>query len=156
MAYNYGFPATYQPQMYPSYSYPQVGFNNGYQQSFNNQPQAQSIMVCTWVQGEAAAKAFPLNPGQNAVLMDSEGECFYIKSVDGSGMPSPLRTFEYHEIINPQQSTMSPISNNQQADFVSRSEYEELKKELEELKNSKPVFSNEQSKSPQKYGSNNK
>ena len=30
--------------------------------------------------------------------MDSESQKFYIKSADNSGMPMPLRTFEYKEV----------------------------------------------------------
>ncbi len=57
-------------------------------------PQDNSI---NWVQGEAGAKSYPVAPGQSAMLMDSENEVFYIKTVDASGMPLPLRIFDYKE-----------------------------------------------------------
>ena len=50
-----------------------------------------------WVQGESGAKAFPVAPGKSAVLFDSESEHFFIKSVDISGMPQPLRVFTFSE-----------------------------------------------------------
>ena len=50
-----------------------------------------------WVQGEAGAKAYPVQPGCSVVLMDSENPYFYIKMADASGMPLPLRVFEYSE-----------------------------------------------------------
>lgn len=50
-----------------------------------------------WVQGKEAAKAYSLKPGETAILMDSDSNHFYIKSVDASGMPYPIRTFTYAE-----------------------------------------------------------
>lgn len=50
-----------------------------------------------WVQGEAGAKSYPVAPSQSIMLMDSENEVFYIKTVDASGMPLPLRIFDYKE-----------------------------------------------------------
>ena len=49
-----------------------------------------------WVQGLAGAKAFMVAPGQTAFLMDSEGQTFYMKSADQSGMPT-LRVFDFQE-----------------------------------------------------------
>lgn len=59
--------------------------------------QMQSANDIVWVQGEAGAKSYPVAPNTRLLLMDSEAEVFYIKSVDGSGMPLPLRTFDYVE-----------------------------------------------------------
>lgn len=84
MAYNSYFPAGYVPQNYPQ-SYPQ-NFQQNYQQ--------QNGVI--WVQGIEGAKAHPISAGQSALLMDSEGDCFYLKSADQSGMPS-LRVFDYKE-----------------------------------------------------------
>ena len=50
-----------------------------------------------WVQGEAAAKSYPCAPGNTVLLMDSEASAFYLKSSDQSGMPLPLRVFDYTE-----------------------------------------------------------
>jgi hypothetical protein len=62
-----------------------------------NQPQ-QNGGGLIWVQGETGAKSFMVGPGQSVLLMDSEGSKFYIKSADVSGMPMPLRCFEFREI----------------------------------------------------------
>ena len=51
-----------------------------------------------WVQGETGAKSYMVAPGNTVLLMDSEGQRFYLKSSDASGMPLPLRVFEYAEI----------------------------------------------------------
>lgn len=54
----------------------------------------------TWAQGEAGAKSFPVAPGNSLAIFDSENDgIFYIKSVDISGMPLPLRTFDYIERV---------------------------------------------------------
>lgn len=52
-----------------------------------------------FVQGEAAAKAFNVQPGTTVFLMDSEESMFYIKSVGFNGVPNPLRKFRYEEVV---------------------------------------------------------
>lgn len=86
MAYNSYFPVGYQPT-YQQYQ-PQV------QQV---QQPAQQQAGINWVQGESGAKSFWVGAGQSALLMDSESNSFYIKSCDASGMPLPLRIFDYKE-----------------------------------------------------------
>ena len=82
MAYNYGFPATYQP-MYPV---------QGTQMSFaNQQPQQNGII---WVSGEAGAKAYLVAPNNTVQLWDSEAQVIYLKSADASGMPS-IKVLDY-------------------------------------------------------------
>ena len=90
MAFPNYFPTGYNPM--GNYNPYQVG---QYQQVQNTQ-QAQTGGL-QWVQGEAGAKAFPVSAGQSVLLMDSENNVFYIKSTDNSGMPLPLRTFDYKE-----------------------------------------------------------
>jgi len=60
-----------------------------------------------WVQGMAGAKAWMIMPGQTALLMDSEGQTFYIKSADQSGMPT-LRVFDFVERAPQQTNTQQP------------------------------------------------
>ena len=50
-----------------------------------------------WVQGEAAAKSYPVAPNTTVMLLDSENSTFYLKTSDASGMPLPLRVFDYSE-----------------------------------------------------------
>ena len=78
MAYNYGFPATYQP-MYP--------------QPVQPAPQNQQTGLI-WVQGEAAAKSYMVAPGNTVQLWDSEEKVIYLKSADASGMPS-MKILDY-------------------------------------------------------------
>ena len=81
-----------------------------------------------WVQGEAGAKSFLLAPNQSVLLMDSENNVFYIKSSDGSGMPLPLRIFDYTERKQKQEGSQSS------EEYITRKEFE---KRLSELKNAK-------------------
>lgn len=86
MAYGGYFPATY----------PGITGYNAYQQNMQYQPAQQSGGI-QWVQGEAGAKAYNIGAGQSVLLMDSESNAFYIKATDQSGMPLPLRVFDYTE-----------------------------------------------------------
>lgn len=58
------------------------------------QPASNGII---WVQGEEGAKAYLTSPNTSVMLMDSEKNTFYIKASDQSGMPLPLRVFDYVE-----------------------------------------------------------
>ena len=80
MAFPY-YPA-YQPQMY--------------QNQYMNQTQQQNSGLI-WVQGVEGAKSYPVSAGQSILLMDSERNTFFIKTADSSGMPLPLRIFDYTE-----------------------------------------------------------
>lgn len=76
-----------------------------------------------WVQGESAAKSYPVAPNTTVLLLDSEGDRFYLKSADGSGMPLPLRIFTFKEITNDNQ---TDFNNGHTDDYVTRSEFEKL------------------------------
>ena len=124
MAYNNGFPMNY-PQMYPQYNYvPQ-------QQQVVPQVQQNDTGIL-WVQGEAGAKSWAVAPGKSVMLMDSESNTFYIKSSDQSGMPMPLRIFDYTE-RNIQAQVQPKVAQHTELDtsqFVTR---DELDKKLHEL-----------------------
>lgn len=120
MAYNNGFPIGYQ-QMYPQYNYVQ-------------QPQVvpqQNDTGILWVQGEAGAKSWAVAPGKSVMLMDSESNTFYIKSSDQSGMPMPLRIFDYTE--RTQQSTQNQVLQSKEIDTSQFVTWEAFEKKLEEL-----------------------
>lgn len=61
------------------------------------QPSQQMGNGIIWCQGEEGAKGYLVAPGNSVLLMDSENSTFYIKSTDASGMPQPLRIFDYTE-----------------------------------------------------------
>ena len=63
------------------------------------------------------------------MLMDSETQTFYIKTADASGMPQPLRVFDYKERM---QAAQAPAQDD---DRLSRIETRigELEKKLTEV-----------------------
>lgn len=76
-----------------------------------------------WVQGEAGAKSWFVNPGSTVLLMDSENQRFYVKSADMNGMPA-MRTFQYTEVGQTSQTIP------QQAQFVTVEEFNGFKNEI--------------------------
>lgn len=106
--------------------------------------QPQNNSGIPWVQGEAGAKAHLVAPGQSVMLMDSESMRFYIKSADASGVPMPLRVFEYHEVTGGQPQIMPPMSERAQnvpqidmSRYITREELEEKLAALTQPKRSK-------------------
>lgn len=103
-------------------------YDNPYMRQLTQMPQFQQFAApqnngIQWVQGEEAAKSYYVQPGKSVLLMDSESKCFYIKSVDASGMPLPLRIFDYTERTQtaPASPTASATPNN---DYITREEFE--------------------------------
>lgn len=115
--------------------YNPYGNINPYTQAGLMQPQLQpqtNQNNIIWVQGEAGAKAYPVQPGGSVLLMDSEGEYFYIKTADNVGMPGPLRKFSFEEIIEGQ-----VVTTQETPEYITREEFE---KKIAEL--SKPRYNN--------------
>ena len=122
MAYNNYFPSGYQPMYYPQQN----------QMQMQNQPQVQAPPInnsIIWVQGEAAAKSYPIAPNSSVPLWDSEANVIYIKSADMSGMPS-IKVLDYTmRDIAPRTAEISP-----QNDFATKDDVEYLKNEISSLK----------------------
>lgn len=111
MAYNGFFPTGYNP------------YQMQYQQPMQAvQPAQNSIQ---WVQGETGAKAYNVGAGQSVLLMDSESNVFYIKSTDNSGMPLPLRIFDYTERTAQNAPTAPQNAQIDTSLFVTRAELDE-------------------------------
>ena len=119
MAFNSYYPATYQQMAHPvQQQMPQM-----------QMPQAQQGGSIVWTQGIEGAKSYLVAPGQSVMLMDSESNVFYIKSADQSGMPLPLRIFDYTERTT--EHTIPEVKNQPStSEFVTREEFE---RRLEEL-----------------------
>lgn len=94
------------------------------------QPAAQGTPI--WVQGEGGAKSFLVAPGQSLILMDSEAEVFYIKSTDASGVPLPLRVFDYKERVSGAQRP-SQAAQASSVEYVTRAEFDALTAKINEL-----------------------
>lgn len=99
--YNNYFPVTY-PQVQPmTYSQYQQTQTNG----------------INWVQGIEGAKAYPVAPNANVMLMDSSASTFYIKSADATGRPTiSLYDYEERKVGN------DTTTQNKTADFVTKEE----------------------------------
>lgn len=114
-----------QPQPYPiQQQIPQIP-------QVSQQPQAQNNSGLIWVQGEAGAKSYIVAAGCSVLLMDSESQRFFIKSVDESGMPKPLRVFEYTELL-PNEPAV-PKLGNPEPDATLYATKEELQAQIREM-----------------------
>ena len=118
---------------------PYMNYQTGYQ------PQALPIMQSqasypapssngiNWVSGESGAKSWIVGRGESVLLMDSESQCFYIKSADASGMPLPLRVFDYAERTQNTPQGSQSVLNQSSDNFITRTEFDDLKAKYEEL-----------------------
>nr|DAK93666.1 MAG TPA: hypothetical protein [Caudoviricetes sp.] len=119
----------------------QLRQNAGYQPPMMSQPTGQSspsTPPIIWVQGEEGAKAYMVAAGNSVLLMDSENSAFYIKSTDASGMPLPLRAFDYKERTTaakmPAQAVQQPGG-----EFVTRAEFDALAARCAALEKQEPT-----------------
>lgn len=104
-------------------------------------PQPQAInQGLLWVQGEAGAKSYLVTPNTTVLLMDSEGSRFYLKSTDNAGMPN-LRTFEYTEVTQNAPQAPQSAQTNLDDKYVTRDEYEGLKRQYAEIMDKLNTFS---------------
>ncbi len=119
MAYNYFPYSPYGVQNMPNYTdlqYPQP----------NIQPQGnQAKNGIIWVQGEAGAKAYPVAPNTTVQLWDSETQTIFLKSADGSGMPS-MKILDY--TIRDNTVARNPVTD--MSGYVTREEFEKRLKEI--------------------------
>ena len=115
MAYNNGFPMSYQQAYQPQQYQPQM-------------PQANTGII--WVSGLAGAKAYLVAPNSTVQLWDSEAQVVYLKSADASGMPS-IKILDY--TIRDAQAAQTPFSQST-ADYATRKEMDALRAEMNALK----------------------
>lgn len=135
-------PYGYQPGYYGQAMPDQLAQlrQNAYQQPMMGQAaqQTQSTPSIIWVQGEEGAKAYMVAAGNSVLLMDSENSAFYIKSTDASGMPLPLRVFDYKERTT---TAKTPPQTAQQpgVEFVTRAEFDALAARCAALEKQEPA-----------------
>lgn len=126
---------TYSANGYPVYgNYPQMYQPTAQPMQAPAMPvqaqQPQSSNGLIWVQGETGAKSYLVAAGCSVLLMDSESQRFYIKTVDESGMPRPLRVFEYAELL-PNAPTVPAFGI--ETDPVQYATKEELQEKIREM-----------------------
>ena len=100
------------------------------QPSMPSQPMQQQSSQIIWVSGEAGAKSYLVAPGNTVMLLDAENSVFYLKSADASGMPLPLRIFDYKERTTAAQQAFGGTVTAESVNldnFVTRKEFDELK-----------------------------
>ena len=100
------------------------------QPSMPSQPMQQQSSQIIWVSGEAGAKSYLVAPGNTVMLLDAENSVFYLKSADASGMPLPLRIFDYKERTTTAQQAFGGTVTAESVNldnFVTRKEFDELK-----------------------------
>lgn len=123
----------YRPTYYDQVQQNPMGqFNQQYQQPMgqfqNQQPVRQNNGGFVWIQGgEAGAKSYLVAPGETVMLMDAENPVFFLKSADASGMPMPLRIFDYKERKSaPTSDFKAPTSDFSELDvkYITREEFE--------------------------------
>ena len=135
-------PYGYQPGYYGQAMPDQLAQlrQNAYQQPMMGQAaqQTQGKPSIIWVQGEEGAKAYMVAAGNSVLLMDSENSAFYIKSTDASGMPLPLRVFDYKERTT---AAKTPPQTAQQpgVEFVTRAEFDALAARCAALEKQEPA-----------------
>lgn len=135
-------PYGYQPSYYGQAMPDQLAQlrQNAYQQPMMGQTeqQTQGTPSIIWVQGEEGAKAYMVAAGNSVLLMDSENSAFYIKSTDASGMPLPLRVFDYKERTT---AAKTPPQTAQQpgVEFVTRAEFDALAARCAALEKQEPT-----------------
>ncbi len=142
-----GYYAPYDMRYYGNNSIPQVQTPQSTMPQI--MPQQQTSGGINWVSGEAGAKAHLVAPNTTVMLMDSEASVFYLKSADISGMPLPLRVFDYKErtgnapVIATENVTEQPIIDNSKFATVEalaalQSDFEALSAKFEAI-NNKPI-----------------
>lgn len=78
-----------------------------------------------WRQGPEAAKAVEVMPGEVVMILDSEGDRFYIARADRNGRPLPMKSYSYTE---------DEPAPETRGDYVTRKEFDELKSALDALR----------------------
>lgn len=90
-------------------------------------PMQNNMLSCAYVQGEAAAKAYPIAPGQFVVLIDTEDPVIYTKTTDQFGRPMPIRILDYVERVD------APVEQSKNPEYITKSDLDKFKNEIIDL-----------------------
>lgn len=110
------------------------------QQLFPQEPPKNLIRV----NGVDGAKAYQMPANSTVALFDNNNDIMYVKTTDGAGFPS-VRSFRFEEITQ-------ETKQQEKADYISREEFEEFKKEL--MNNGKQSISRSKSNNADKSTDN--
>lgn len=81
----------------PSAGYYNYNVAQQSQNNFNTLDANQAFSGIFTVNGEYAARNFPIARGVRVLLMDTQNDVFYVKSADLNGVVNSFRTFDYVE-----------------------------------------------------------
>ena len=126
MAYYAPYQNQYYTQLAQSYAPVQA-------QQQNVAPVQQNNNGIIWIQGEQAAKSYMVAPNTTVMLMDSESQRFYLKSSDASGMPLPLRVFEYTETTQTAKQKEADAPAVDFSAYATKAEFDAFRNEIQGL-----------------------
>lgn len=101
----------------------------GFTSPMNPVPPVNNILR---VMGPESAQEYQIGPNSHVILMDSNRSVFYMKQSDDSGY-SETKAYEFHEIPLMQQSQEPMHDIPQASEYITKKEFEEFKKNIEEL-----------------------
>lgn len=137
MAYNNGFPMTYQ-QYYPQYQIvPQ-------QQQQPQQQQVQQVQQQNGfipVNSENEARMYPVAPGNSVTFIDENAPYCYVKTMGFSQLDRPK--FEKYRLVKEEDATQMQLP---EVEFAKKTELESLKNELKTMKEKLESFAREVNK----------
>ena len=128
MANNYVFPGQ-QPVSYPTNN--NIGINNT--QYVN--PPSQLLQVVP-ISNREAVEQFPVAPSSTVVFMNYNNRKLWIKTEHMNGLSYDIEDFNMlsdQDLQNFQNQTQQQIQQNQNANFVTREEFDKLKASIDEL-----------------------
>ena len=146
---NYNYTNSMWNNPYSSNPYNNNYLNRNYVPSTpTTQQQQQSYQNnIIWVKGKENARSMQIPPNSTVILLDSEVGKFYIKTTDDIGL-GKLRVFSYvEEPDNDSTNTSSSVPNIDLSNNVTKTELEEIVKEIKN--NNESIVSTDKSDTKQ-------
>ena len=139
MAYNNGFPMSYQQFYQPQYQAPYGGFQGGNNQMQQQAQTAPQMMTPPTIHAEIVQIAdrnealnFPVGAGQAQMMITRDDSTIFVKSAFANGQSSLV---EYVK--------KEPEPQKPPADYITREEFEKRLAEIESIKTVERKVSNE-------------
>ena len=139
MAYNNGFPMSYQQFYQPQYQTPYGGFQGGNNQMQQQAQTAPQMMTPPTIHAEIVQIAdrnealnFPVGAGQAQMMITRDDSKIFVKSAYANGQSSLA---EYVK--------KAPEPQKPPADYITREEFEKRLAEIESIKTGERKVSNE-------------
>lgn len=124
--------------MYGNYGvYPQQAVQTPvYQQQPVQQTPQVHMSQMAWVQGESAARAYQLAPGEKVFFMDSEEPFLYAREADMNGKPLPMDKYKLVKVEEQQAESVDMsqyVKVSDISDLISSAVEEEVNRRMSEL-----------------------